>query len=117
MFLKPQYSSWEPFSSLAATLGQLHCQEVAAAQPEFPHSLLSKRLLTPVMKCLVNAARGCRKSGPRFQCYTREKKGNLLGKPPKKGVWALSDCVKIQTVNSSGTMHLAVPLPSLPEPL
>lgn len=92
MFPKPRYSSWEPFSSFAATLGQLHCQKVAAAQPEFPHSLLSKHLPRIVMKRFVNVVSGCEKSGPHFQYYTREKKGNSLGKPPKKGVWALSNC-------------------------
>lgn len=60
-------------------------------------------------------ASGCGKSGPHFRYYTREKKNNSLGKRPKKGVWAMSTRVKIQSVNSSGTMLLAVPLSSLRE--
>lgn len=65
------------------------------------------------MKHLVNVASGCGKSGPHVWYRTREKKGNSLGNPPKKGVWALSNCVKIQTVNSSGTMLLAIPVSAL----
>lgn len=69
------------------------------------------------MKHLVNVASGDGKSGPHVRYRTREKKGNSLGNPPKKGVWALSNCVKIQTVNSSGTMLLAIPVSALPEHL
>lgn len=90
MFLKPHYSSWEPSSRFAAMLGQLHWQKGAAAKPGSPHSLNTSSIW--VLKCLVNVARGCGRSGPCLQYYTREKKGNPLGKPPKESLGIVKLC-------------------------
>lgn len=79
MFLKPQYFSWEPSSSFAAMVGQLHCRQYLQQRQNFPIHSSQNIFLGNEIPC--ESADGCRRSVPSFQYYTKQKKGNLLGNP------------------------------------
>lgn len=75
MLLQPQHSSWEPFSSFAATSGQLHCQN---------SSIHSSQNIFLDLKCLVNVASSCGRLGPHSILHKGEER-QLTGETPQKG--------------------------------
>lgn len=77
MFLKPQYFSWEPSSSFTAMVGQLHCRQYLQQRQNFPIHSSQNIFIGNEMPHELADSWG--RSGPSFQYYTKEKKGNLLG--------------------------------------